>query len=101
MDLCPACRRARARRAYANVDAAEMYERALEAGEGSPVSLTSNRVELLGMLGELRRARGVLDGSVEAYGKAAGLQCRTVSQGRSILAKRARVQQAGVPHGMP
>lgn len=81
-----------ARRAYANVEAAEMYERALEVSRRVPEVTDAERAELWVALGELRELAGVLDGSVDAYRRAAGLTDDPVGRAE-IMAKRARVHQ--------
>ncbi|MCA1783901.1 MAG: AAA family ATPase [Intrasporangiaceae bacterium] len=81
-----------ARRAYANVDAAEMYERAIEVSRRVPGVTDADRAELWSVLGELRELAGVLDGSVEAYRRAAALTEDPVGRAR-ILARRARVHE--------
>lgn len=86
-----------ARRAYANVDAAEMYERALEVSRRVDGVTDADRAELYAVLGELRELAGVLDGSIEAYRRAAALTPEPVARAL-VLAKRARVhQRAGAP----
>lgn len=81
-----------ARRAYANVEAAEMYERALEVCRRVPGVTDAERADLWIALGELRELAGVLDGSVDAYRRAATLTDDPVSRAE-IMAKRARVHQ--------
>jgi tetratricopeptide (TPR) repeat protein len=83
-----------ARRAYANVDAAEMYERALEVSRRVPGVTDADRAELWTILGELRELAGVLDGSIEAYRRAAALTDDPVTRAH-IMAKRARVHDRG------
>lgn len=81
-----------ARRAYANVDAAEMYERALEVSRRVRDVSDADRAELWSVLGELRELSGVLDGSVEAYRRAVALTDDPVGRAR-VLARRARVHE--------
>jgi tetratricopeptide (TPR) repeat protein len=83
-----------ARRAYANVDAAEMYERALEVSRRVPGVTDADRAELWATLGDLRELAGVLDGSVDAYRRAATLNADPVVRAQ-VMAKRARVHQRG------
>jgi class 3 adenylate cyclase/tetratricopeptide (TPR) repeat protein len=84
-----------ARRAYANVDAAELYERALEVSRRVPGVTDADRAELWATLGELRELAGVLDGSVEAYRRAAALTTDPGSR-VEVMARRARVlERAG------
>ena len=88
---------AEARRAYANVDAAELYERAIEVSRRVDGVTDADRAELYALLGELRELAGVLDGSIEAYRRAAALTPDPVGRAL-VLAKRARVhQRAGAP----
>ncbi|MGA8045861.1 MAG: adenylate/guanylate cyclase domain-containing protein [Dermatophilaceae bacterium] len=88
---------AEARRSYANVDAAEMYERALEVSRRLDGVTDADRAGLYALLGELRELAGVLDGSIEAYRRAAALTPEPVARAL-VLAKRARVhQRAGAP----
>lgn len=79
-----------ARRAYANVEAVEMYERAIEVSRRLPGVTDDERAELWSALGELRELAGVLDGSVDAYRRAAALTQDPVARAE-IMAKRARV----------
>lgn len=81
-----------ARRAYANVEAAEMYERALDVSRRVPGVTDGDRAELLSALGELRELAGMLDGSIDAYRRAAAVTHDPVSRAE-IMAKRARVHQ--------
>ncbi len=83
---------AEARHAYANVDAAEQYERALEVSRRVPGVTDADRAQLWSVLGELRELSGVLDGSVDAYRRAAALAEDPVSKA-GIMARRARVQE--------
>jgi class 3 adenylate cyclase/predicted ATPase len=86
-----------ARRAYANVDAAEQYERALEVSRRVPGIADSERAALWATLGDVRELAGVLDGSVDAYRRAAELTADPVVKAE-ILAKRAQVhRRAGQP----
>ncbi|KAB7741852.1 AAA family ATPase [Nostocoides sp. F2B08] len=88
---------AEARRAYANVDAAELYERAIEVSRRVDGVTDADRAQLYALLGELRELAGVLDGSIEAYRRAAALTADPVGRAL-VLAKRARVhQRAGAP----
>ena len=86
-----------ARHAYSNVDAAELYERALEVSRRLPKVTDADRAELWAILGDLRELSGVLDGSIEAYRRAAGLTANPV-QRADLLARRAWVHdRAGAP----
>ena len=81
-----------ARHAFANVDAALLYERALEVSRRVPGVTEEDRAEVWETLGELRELAGVLDGSVEAYRRAAELTSDPVARAQ-ILARRARVHE--------
>ena len=79
-----------ARHAYANVDAAELYERALDVSRRVPGVTDADRATLWATLGDLRELSGVLDGSVEAYRRAAVLTEDPVARAE-LFARRARV----------
>jgi tetratricopeptide (TPR) repeat protein len=86
-----------ARRAYANVDAAEMLERALEVSRRVPGVAEADRAELWATLGELRELAGVLEGSVDAFRRAEALAADPVRR-VEFLSRRARVHsRAGAP----
>ncbi len=86
-----------ARASYANVDAAAQYERALEVSRRVPGIVDDQRAELWALLGDLRELTGVLDGSLEAYRRAATLTTDPVARA-DYMARRARVQsRAGAP----
>ena len=88
---------AEARRAYANVDAAEQYERALEVSRRVPGITDVDRAELWATLGDLRESSGILDGSDDAFRRAASLTPNPVARAE-FLARRAEVQdRAGAP----
>ncbi|MCU0301751.1 MAG: AAA family ATPase [Candidatus Nanopelagicales bacterium] len=84
-----------AKRAYANVDAIEHLERALEVSRRIPGVTDADRASLWATLGELRELAGVLDGSVEAYRRAAATQPDPAARAE-LMARRARVlERAG------
>jgi tetratricopeptide (TPR) repeat protein len=84
-----------ARRAYANVDAIEQYERALEVSRRVAGVDDADLAELWATLGELRELAGVLDGSIDAYRRAAALTADPVGR-VELMARRARVlERAG------
>ena len=86
-----------ARNAYANVDAARYYERAIEASRGVEEVSDADRAALWTLIGELRELAGELDGSIAAYRRAAGLVADPVARAE-ILGRRAQVhQRAGAP----
>jgi tetratricopeptide (TPR) repeat protein len=85
------------RKAYANADAAEFYERALDASRRVSFVTDGERSELWTLIGELRELAGVLDGSLMAYRRAAELTADPV-QRAEIMGRRAQVhQRAGSP----
>ncbi len=81
-----------ARRAYANVDAAQLYERALEVSRRVPGVGDVDRAASWAILGELRELAGVLDGSVDAYRRAAAVTADPVDRAE-FLARGARVHE--------
>jgi tetratricopeptide (TPR) repeat protein len=86
-----------ARESYANVDAAAQYERALEVSRRVPGITDDQRAGLWALLGDLRELTGVLDGSVDAYRRAAALTTDPVAKA-DYMARRARVHsRAGAP----
>ncbi len=86
-----------ARESYANVDAAAQYERALEVSRRVPEITDADRAEIWGLLGDLRELTGVLDGSVDAYRRAAALSTDPSAKA-DFMARRARVHsRSGAP----
>ena len=86
-----------ARHAYANVDAAELYERALEVSRRVPGVTDADRPSCGRSSASCGSSPGVLDGSVDAYRRAAGLTADPVARAE-VLARRARVhERAGSP----
>ncbi len=79
-----------ARRAYSNVDAAALYERAVDASRRVPGVTDADRAALWSRIADLRELAGILDGSIEAYRKAAALSPDPVARA-AIMARRARV----------
>jgi tetratricopeptide (TPR) repeat protein len=63
----------RARRAYANVDAAQLYRTALEAARHVASVPKHERITAWIALGDVRRAAGLFDDALEAYRQAAQL----------------------------
>ncbi len=80
---------AEARLAYANVDAAEQYERALEVSRRVPGISDAERAATWAILGDLRELAGVLDGSIDAYRRASELTDDPVARA-DFMARRAR-----------
>ena len=79
-----------ARRAYANVDAAEHYVRALEVSRRVVGVTDAERADTWATLGDLRDLAGVLDGAIDAYRRAADLTGDPVARAE-IMSRRARV----------
>jgi len=63
----------RAKRAYANVDAARLYRTALDAARHVASVPTDERITAWIALGDVRRAAGLFDDALEAYRQAARL----------------------------
>ena len=88
---------AEARLAYANVDAAEQYERAVEVSRRVPGISDAERAATWAVLGDLRELSGELEGSIDAYRRASELIDDPVARAE-IMARRARVHsRAGAP----
>jgi class 3 adenylate cyclase/tetratricopeptide (TPR) repeat protein len=86
-----------ARRAYANVDAAELYERALEVSRRIPEVTDADRAGLWAVLGDLRESAGVLDGAEEAFRRAVALTHDPLPRAH-LLSRRAEVlDRSGSP----
>ena len=81
-----------ARHAYSNVDAAELYERALEVSRRVPGVSDADRAALWSVLGDLRELSGMLDESVEALRRASSMAPDPVSRAEA-LARMARVRE--------
>jgi class 3 adenylate cyclase/tetratricopeptide (TPR) repeat protein len=77
-------------RAYANIEAATHYERALEAGRHLPGVDDEARAGIWAELGRLRDLAGMLPQSVEAYRRAESLTSDPVARA-DVRARRARV----------
>lgn len=79
----------KARRAFANTEAATQYERALEAVRRVPGVPDSDRSAVWAQLGDVREQSGLLDGAIDAYRRAYRLVADDpVAQGEMLL-KRA------------
>ena len=81
-----------ARRAYANVDAADQFERALEVSRRVPGVTDADRAAIWAIVGELRELAGVLDGSIDAFRRAEALTPDRVGRAE-LIARRARVHE--------
>lgn len=64
----------RAKSAYANLDAAVSYERALEAARRLPGVTDRDLAAVWGALGDVRDRAGMFDGALDAYRRASRLQ---------------------------
>ncbi len=82
----------RAARAYANVDAAEQYERALDAGRRLAAVTDAERLALWSRLAEVRNVAGMYDASLEALRQAAKLARDDRDATVSIMLQRARAR---------
>jgi class 3 adenylate cyclase/tetratricopeptide (TPR) repeat protein len=83
----------RAARAYANVDAAVQYERALEAARRLPDISDDQLLTLLTRLAEVRNLTGLYETSVEALRQAARLVRDEPSRHAAVLLQKARIRQ--------
>jgi class 3 adenylate cyclase/tetratricopeptide (TPR) repeat protein len=84
-----------AREAFANVQAAEHYERALEAGRRLGLS-GSELADVATLLGDVREAAGVFDKALDSYRQAVKLWGDDVVQRADVLGKKARaLERAG------
>ena len=59
--------------AYANPDAAALYEQALDAARRLPELAAGERVRVLTLLGDVRELAGMFDTSLDAYRRASAL----------------------------
>jgi tetratricopeptide (TPR) repeat protein len=75
----------RAAAGFANVDAAELYERALAAHELSPAD-TAERARVLEALGDVRERFGAYEPALEAYEQARDLHDAPLDRARLIAA---------------
>jgi class 3 adenylate cyclase/tetratricopeptide (TPR) repeat protein len=80
-----------ARRSYANADAADQFERALEVSRRVPGVRDEDRAALWESIGELRDLAGMFERSVEAYRRAARLRRED-----TLAAVAVRVREAAV-----
>jgi predicted ATPase len=75
---------------YANVEAAEQYERALAAGRRLDSVTTRDRVRILTSIGDARERAGMFDAALAVYRRAHSLVGDPVTRAQ-LLEKRARV----------
>ncbi|MDO8122571.1 adenylate/guanylate cyclase domain-containing protein [Isoptericola sp. b490] len=80
-----------ARRSYANADAADHFETALEVSRRVPSVGDADRARLWSLVGELRELAGMFDESVDAYRRAARLVRGDGVAGAEILVRQAAV----------
>jgi class 3 adenylate cyclase/predicted ATPase len=85
-----------AREAYANVEAAQDYERALEASRRLREVSPNERAEVLALLGDVREAAGVFDDALAAYRRATQLLEGDPLRRADLQVKKARtLERAG------
>ncbi|HET7761149.1 MAG TPA: adenylate/guanylate cyclase domain-containing protein [Phycicoccus sp.] len=80
-----------ARRSYANADAADQFESAIEVSRRVPEVTDRDRAELWSLVGELRELAGMFGESVEAYRRAARLLRDDPVARAEVLARQATV----------
>ena len=83
----------RARAAYANPDAAALYEQALDAARRLPELPAAERVRVLTLLGDVRELAGMFDTSLDAYRRASALLDDDPLARAELLLKRARARE--------
>ena len=83
----------RAARAYANVDAAVLYQRALDAARGLPSVTAEERLRLLVGLAEVRENAGLYDAALDALRQALALASDDRERAAALLRQRAQVRQ--------
>jgi tetratricopeptide (TPR) repeat protein len=81
-----------ARDAYANVDAATQYERALEAAGRLRRVNARDKAEVWEALGDVRELAGLYDDAIPAYRKAYGLRTGDTIGRANLYQKRARAR---------
>ncbi|MDH3259798.1 MAG: AAA family ATPase [Acidimicrobiia bacterium] len=81
-----------AREAYANVDAATQYERALEAAGRLRTVSAREKAGVWEALGDVRERVGLYDGAVDAYRRAVRLRADDPIARANLLLKRARAR---------
>ena len=80
-----------ARRSYANADAADQFEQALEVSRRVPGVSDADRAALWESVGELRELAGMFERSVEAYRRAARLRRDDPLAAAEVLLRQAAV----------
>jgi class 3 adenylate cyclase/tetratricopeptide (TPR) repeat protein len=80
-----------ARRSYANADAADHFETAIDASRRVPGVADAERARLWTLVGELREQAGMFEESVEAYRRAARLVRDDPLAGADALVRQATV----------
>ena len=84
--------RRRAAAGFANVVAAELYERALAAADLDPTTTCVDRARVLEALGDMRANFGAYEPALEAYERA-----RNAHGGSAVDCTRVMVKIAGLP----
>jgi class 3 adenylate cyclase/tetratricopeptide (TPR) repeat protein len=82
-----------ARERYANAEAARFFELALNAAKHLPAVTAATKIELLTHLGEVRERAGLLEDSLEAYGRALKLAGSDPLQRADLLCSRAAAKE--------
>jgi tetratricopeptide (TPR) repeat protein len=80
-----------ARRSYANADAADQYQTALDVSRRVPDVTDRDRAELWSLVGELRELAGMFEESIEAYRRAAKLLAADPERLAQVLDRQATV----------
>jgi class 3 adenylate cyclase/tetratricopeptide (TPR) repeat protein len=88
-----------ARDAYANVDAAAHYMRALESARRLDEVADSARAEVWAQLGDVREQAGLFEAALDAYRKAYRLHSDSVSRAELML-KRASARERAAQYSM-
>lgn len=88
-----------ARKAYANVDAAAHYMRALESARRLDQVTDAERAEVWAQLGDVREQSGLFQAAVEAYRKAYRLESDVVSRAELLL-KRASARERAAQYSV-
>jgi tetratricopeptide (TPR) repeat protein len=84
---------ARAERTYANAEAASQLERALDAARRLPEVTVDEQFACWQRLGELRDRAGLLEGALDAYGRAARLAAGDPLAQAGLLLRRASTHE--------
>ena len=82
-----------ARRSFANADAADHFETALDVSRRVPAVTDADRARLWTLIGELRELAGMFEASVEAYRRAARLARADPGAAAEVLVRQATVHE--------